>query len=118
MQKSVDSAEIDEHAEIRDIFDNALADLAVENFIEMRDHTGSPAFLRKKKWEKRLGRWFPNWYTELYTMVSFTRTPYAEAVARARRQDRTVHTVVTAALSALLIVFVSLLWWILTNVTK
>lgn len=108
----------EEYYRLRKVNTDALADLAVENFIEMRDHTGSPAFLRKKKWEKRLGRWFPNWYTELYTMVSFTRTPYAEAVGRARRQDRTVHTVVTAALAAVLIVFVSLLWWILTNVTK
>ena len=69
---------------------DALADLAVANFIEMRDHTGSRLFLLKKKWQKFLGHLFPRWYIPLYTLVTFTRTPYAEAVVRARRQNRIV----------------------------
>ena len=77
---------------------DALADLAVANFIEMRDHTGSRLFLFKKKWEKLLGKLFPRWYVPLYTLVTFTRTPYAEAVDRARRQSRIVIGVVGVVL--------------------
>jgi kynurenine 3-monooxygenase len=69
---------------------DTLADLALHNFIEMRDHTGSRWFQVRKKIERTLHRWLPGWYTPLYTMVSFTTVPYAEAVDRARRQDRTV----------------------------
>ncbi|HKQ49269.1 MAG TPA: NAD(P)/FAD-dependent oxidoreductase [Phycisphaerae bacterium] len=69
---------------------DALADLAVENFREMRDKTASRAFRLKKKIERTLHRLLPGRYTPLYTMVSFTRTPYADAVRRARRQDRIV----------------------------
>lgn len=65
---------------------DALADLAIGNFIEMRDLTGSRAFRAKKALERALHRVVPCWFTPLYTMVSFTRIPYAEAVRRARRQ--------------------------------
>ncbi|MBL0922821.1 MAG: FAD-dependent monooxygenase, partial [Phycisphaerales bacterium] len=71
---------------------DAIADLALANFVEMRDRVGSPAFLRKKKWEQRFARWF-RWYTPLYTMVSFTTIPYAEAVERSRAQDARVRRV-------------------------
>lgn len=73
---------------------DALADLAVANFVEMRDHTGSRMFLLKKKAEKWLHKLFPRWYIPLYTLVTFTRTPYAGALRRARRQN---HVVVAAA---------------------
>ena len=66
---------------------DAIADLAIMNFLEMRDKTASRVFHAKKKVERTLHRVLPGVYTPLYTMVSFTRTPYAEAVRRARRQD-------------------------------
>ncbi len=69
---------------------DAIADLALQNFVEMRDKVGDPKFLRRKKMEKRLHRWFPNWYMPLYEMVSFTRIGYADAVDRAKRQDKTL----------------------------
>ncbi len=68
---------------------DAIATLAVQNFVEMRDKVGSPAFLRKKKWEQRFARWF-KWYTPLYSMVSFSTIPYAEAVERSIAQDQRV----------------------------
>lgn len=66
---------------------DVLADLAIANFVEMRDRVAHPAFLLRKRWEHLLARLFPRWYLPLYTMVSFSRIPYAEAVARARRQQ-------------------------------
>jgi kynurenine 3-monooxygenase len=82
---------------------DALADLAVANFIEMRDHTGSRLFLLQKKWEKLLGKLFPWWYIPLYTLVTFTRTPYAEAVVKARRQNRIVVSIVGAVLGLVIL---------------
>ncbi len=65
---------------------DAIADLAIVNFYEMRDHVASRAFLWWKRLEKLLHRFFPTWYLPLYTMISFTLIPYAEARDRARRQ--------------------------------
>jgi kynurenine 3-monooxygenase len=70
---------------------DALADLAIENFIEMRDKTASRAFRAKKKLDHLLEGLLPGIYLPLYTMVTFTRIPYAEAARRARLQDRIVY---------------------------
>jgi kynurenine 3-monooxygenase len=75
---------------------DALADLAVHNFIEMRDKTASKTFRAKKKLDHLLEGLLPGVYLPLYTMVTFTRIPYAEAARRARRQDRIVYASVTA----------------------
>ncbi len=72
----------------RKVHAEAIADLALANFVEMRDHVASPLFLFKKKVEKLLHRLAPNGFLPLYTMVSFTTIPYADAVNRAARQDR------------------------------
>ena len=69
---------------------DALADLAVSNFVEMRDQVGSARFLLKKRSERILARLLPTWFVPLYTMISFSRIPYAEAVRRAKKQDRVV----------------------------
>ncbi len=87
---------------------DALADLAIGNFIEMRDHVGSGGFLWKKRTERILARLFPEWYVPLYTMVSFSRIPYAEAVRRARRQNR-ILSLVFGALLVIILVIVSCL---------
>ena len=86
---------------------DALADLALANFVEMRDHTGSKLFLLRKKKERLLNRLFPRWYLPLYTMATFTRIPYADAVARAKRQDRIVFAsalVILLVIAALIVV--------------
>jgi kynurenine 3-monooxygenase len=70
---------------------DALADLALGNFIEMRDKTASRAFRAKKKLDHFLEAALPGIYLPLYTMVTFTRIPYAEAARRARLQDRIVY---------------------------
>jgi kynurenine 3-monooxygenase len=70
---------------------DALADLAVQNFIEMRDKTASRAFRAKKKLDHFLEALLPGIYLPLYSMVTFTRIPYAEAARRARLQDRIVY---------------------------
>lgn len=85
---------------------DTLADLAVYNYVEMRDHTGSRLFLLKKRWANLLHRLLGPWYVPLYTLVSFTRVPYADALRRARTQDR----VVRAVLLGLLLLLILVLW--------
>jgi kynurenine 3-monooxygenase len=65
---------------------DTLADLAIGNFVEMRDKTASKTFLLFKKLEKGLARLFPGRFLPLYSMVTFSRIPYADAVRRARKQ--------------------------------
>ena len=69
---------------------DALAELALDNFVEMRDRTASRLFHWGKRVEKGLHRLFPRWYLPLYSMVSFSTIPYAAARRRAALQDRVV----------------------------
>lgn len=85
-----------EYDRIRKPNADAIADLAIANFFEMRDKVGSNAFLWKKKTEKLVHRLLPGWYLPLYNMISFSNIPYAEARAIAKRQT----TIIAAALAA------------------
>ncbi len=67
---------------------DAIADLAVENFVEMRDRVADPRFLFKKKAELALEAKFPGLFVPKYAMVTFHRVPYSVAAARGRIQDR------------------------------
>jgi kynurenine 3-monooxygenase len=89
-----------EYFERRKVNADALADLALENFIEMRDKTASRAFRAKKKLDHFLEAALPGIYIPLYTMVTFTRIPYSRAAKRARIQDFIVY----ASLAALTLI--------------
>jgi kynurenine 3-monooxygenase len=69
---------------------DALADLAIANFIEMRDKTASKTFRAKKKLDHFLEAALPGIYLPLYSMVTFTRIPYALAARRAKVQNAIV----------------------------
>jgi len=77
---------------------DALADLAIGNFIEMRDKTASKTFRAKKKVDHALEAALPGIYLPLYTMVTFTRIPYSTAARRAQLQDRILYTAVISLL--------------------
>lgn len=66
---------------------DAIADLALKNFIEMRDLVGQEWFLKRKKIERALYENFPEQFIPQYSMVSFTNTPYSEAVMKGNQQD-------------------------------
>ena len=66
---------------------NAIADLAIDNFYEMRDHTANPVFQRKRRLETMLEQQFEDYYSK-YSLVTFRADiPYVEARDRGRRQD-------------------------------
>jgi kynurenine 3-monooxygenase len=75
----------------------------------MRDKTASRAFLFGKKVEKVLARLFPGRFVPLYYMVSFSRTPYADAVRRAARQWRVVGWAAAGAFLLAAVVIVTIL---------
>jgi len=91
-----------EYFQRRKVNADALANLAIQNFIEMRDKTASRMFRVKKKLDHFLEGLLPGVYLPLYAMVTFTRIPYAQAARRARIQDWVVSTSL-AAISAILI---------------
>jgi kynurenine 3-monooxygenase len=82
---------------------DALADLAIGNFIEMRDKTASKKFRAKKRLDHALEAALPGIYLPLYTMVTFTRMPYAQAAKRARIQDRIVCAGILAVIAICLL---------------
>lgn len=66
---------------------DAIADLAIDNFIEMRDTSANPLFPLKKQVEHLLEEKFPDDFISKYSMVSFHRIPYSIAMHRGRIQD-------------------------------
>jgi len=67
---------------------DAIADMAVENFVEMRDRVADPRFLFRKKVELALQARYPDLFVPKYAMVTFHRVPYATALKRGQIQDR------------------------------
>jgi kynurenine 3-monooxygenase len=72
----------------RKVSTDAIADLAVENFVEMRDRVADPRFLFRKKVELALEAKYPRLFVPKYAMVTFHRIPYATALRRGQVQDR------------------------------
>jgi kynurenine 3-monooxygenase len=96
---------------LRKVHTDTLADLCIDNFLEMRDRVGSRWFVLKKKIAILLHKMLPRWYLPLYTMIEFTRIPYADASRRARRQDRAVGVVVAGLILVLASLLLWVLWW-------
>jgi len=67
---------------------DAIADLAVENFVEMRDKVADPQFLRMREIEHALQERMPGRYLTRYQLVTFTRIPYRIALWAGEIQAR------------------------------
>jgi kynurenine 3-monooxygenase len=67
---------------------DAVAQLALLNFVEMRDKVADPVFLERKKIEKELGKRYPDQFVSVYEMVSFSHTPYDTAMRCIRTQEQ------------------------------
>ncbi len=66
---------------------DAIADMALENFVEMRDRVADPRFLFRKKVELALEAKYPRHFVPKYAMVTFHRVPYSVALSRGKIQD-------------------------------
>jgi kynurenine 3-monooxygenase len=78
---------IPEYEKLRKPAADAIGELAIANFVEMRDLVGKPEFLLRKKIENWFQDKHPDKWTPLYTMVTFSHMPYHEAQARGQKQD-------------------------------
>ncbi|WP_372937338.1 FAD-dependent oxidoreductase [Seonamhaeicola sp.] len=70
---------------------DAIADLAIDNFHEMKDHVANPIFQEKRKIEMALEKEFPEDYASKYSLVTFNEnTGYREAMLKGRAQDKAI----------------------------
>ena len=78
---------------------NAIADMAIANFVEMREMVADASFLYHKKVEQavhaELGEKMPERATPLYNLVSFTNVPYADALKRGKALEAAIARVVS-----------------------
>ena len=84
----------------------AIAEMALANFVEMRDKVASPVFRASKAVEHFLEGSLPSVYVSRYELVSFSTTPYAEIARRVRRQ----HRVLAGGLAGAILALVALGW--------
>lgn len=77
---------------------DAIADLAIANFIEMRDKTADKTFLLQKKIEARFSEKYPEKWVPLYSMVTYSpHIRYSEALVNGNKQQSIMDKVMTMA---------------------
>ncbi|TCO40047.1 FAD-dependent oxidoreductase [Dokdonella fugitiva] len=69
----------------------AIAKMALENYVEMRDSVADAGFLLRRELGRVLAGRHPARFVPRYSMVTFTRMPYAQAFARGAIQDQLLH---------------------------
>lgn len=67
---------------------DAICELALRNFIEMRDLVADAKFILRKKIENKFASKHPDKWMPLYSMVTFSHIPYSKALAEGIRQDK------------------------------
>lgn len=71
----------------RKLNSDAIAELALSNFIEMRDLVMHPGFILQKKIESWFSARHPELWTPLYSMVTFSHLPYSYVLEKGKIQD-------------------------------
>ncbi|MFF4771235.1 FAD-dependent oxidoreductase [Microtetraspora fusca] len=86
---------------------DAIAEMALANFIEMRDKVASPVYRLAKGIEHRLERAFPGRYVSRYELVSFSTVPYSQVKRRVRRQQQLLAGAGAALLAGVIVAAVA-----------
>jgi len=91
------NSQIDEHSDLRTALEEysrirnpdaeAMCDLAMYNYVEMRDLVNKKSFLVRKKLDNMLHWMFPSYWVPLYTSVTFSRMRYHKCIENRRWQD-------------------------------
>ncbi|KAJ1999437.1 kynurenine 3-monooxygenase, mitochondrial precursor [Coemansia thaxteri] len=92
---------LDEYSATRSADTDAIVDLALDNYVEMRAKVVSYPYLLRKHVEGLLHRLFPTAVIPLYTMVSFTSIPYSAVIRQWSRQTLWIRRSIYAAAAAL-----------------
>jgi kynurenine 3-monooxygenase len=83
-----DSADVfAEFQRVRQPNADAIATMALENYVEMRDSVADPHYLARRELGALLAARAPHHYMARYRLVTFTHVPYAYALERGRAQD-------------------------------
>ena len=70
---------------------DAIADLAIDNFFEMKGHVNHANFREKRNLEMAFEKKFPNEYSSKYSLVTFNEDiGYRDAMVRGRAQDKAI----------------------------
>lgn len=99
LEKTRDNWELtlQEYQESRIPDADAICQLALNNFIEMRDLVGDSKFLLRKKIEAKINELYPEKWIPLYGMVTFSpKMRYSEALAMGKKQDKIMAEVMQA----------------------
>jgi kynurenine 3-monooxygenase len=88
---------LEQYSELRKPSGDAILELALRNYIEMRDKTGDPRFLLRKKIEAQMAVKYPGRWLPLYSQVTFSHTPYEQALAAGKRQDDIMESILDRA---------------------
>jgi kynurenine 3-monooxygenase len=76
---------------------DAIADLAVNNFTEMRSRTADPKFLLQKKIEAKLHEHYPDKWIPAYSQVTFSpHIRYSEALLNSQKQEAIMQEIMKA----------------------
>jgi kynurenine 3-monooxygenase len=79
---------LEEYQKLRKPDADAIADLAIMNFIEMRDKTADPKFLLQKKIEAKFSAKYPDKWIPLYSMVTYSpHIRYSKALREGKKQE-------------------------------
>lgn len=78
---------------------DAIARMALENYVEMRDSVADPHYLARRELGALLAARAPRHYMARYRMVSFTHLPYAYALERGQAQDALLEQLLQGAIS-------------------
>jgi len=82
------SAILNEYQSLRKPDGDAICDLALNNFVEMRDKVADPKFLLQKKIEAAFSKKYPDKWIPLYSQVTFSpQIRYSEALVNGERQE-------------------------------
>ncbi len=86
---------LEEYQQMRKLNTDAISELARQNFVEMRDFVANESFLLRKKIEAFLHEKYPKRWTPLYSMVTFSQIPYADAMEEGNRQNEIMDRIMT-----------------------
>lgn len=84
---------VEDFQQIRKPDTDAIAELAIQNFVEMRDLVADQQFLLRKKLEAKLHLLYPQQWIPLYSMVTFSDMPYSKAKMIGAIQDKVMDEV-------------------------
>ena len=71
---------------------HAIADMAIENYEEMRDSVNKSKYQTQRKLEFALEQKIPNKFIPRYSMVSFSEKPYSEVYKKGEKQYKLLNT--------------------------